>query len=260
MIPAAGIQDQELAIAAKRSGVNYPTVAWGRDLRAGMAGDRQPLLGSAERRRSRRTRGFSRRSPASAGGRASPEGNRRSEPARIVERGDIGPVSSVAWAAACARAIDAIESRFELGDQVLEAVDLARKIGRMLPLRRRAPVRAAASFFCRSSISRFMRSCSSPSTSRSRASRWCSATISLRTRNRSARSPASASACRAHSRNHGAEHDGGAQRVQCILRPHDQRRRRFVPNPLQGGENFDDHGAALVERLAKQLLAARRAA
>ena len=59
----------------------------------------------------------------------------------------------------------------------------------------------------------------------------------------------------AHSRDHGAEHDGGAQRAQCILGLHDQRRRRFVPHPLQGGEDFDDHGAALVERFAKQPLA-----
>ncbi len=40
-----------------------------------------------------------------------------------------------------------------------------------------------------------------------------------------------------------------------ILGLHDQRRRRFVPHPLQGGEDFDDHGAALVERFAKQPLA-----
>src|ERR1051326_7147951 len=46
MIPAAGIKDQELPIAAKWSGVTHPTVAWRGYLRALMGRDRQPLLGS----------------------------------------------------------------------------------------------------------------------------------------------------------------------------------------------------------------------
>src|SRR6202034_4396664 len=48
MIPAAGIQDQELPIAAKRARVNNPTVAWRGNLRARPAGDGESLLGSSE--------------------------------------------------------------------------------------------------------------------------------------------------------------------------------------------------------------------
>ena len=46
MIPAAGIQDQELPIAAKRAGVNYPAIARRCDLRAGVSANRQALLRS----------------------------------------------------------------------------------------------------------------------------------------------------------------------------------------------------------------------
>ena len=53
---------------------------------------------------------------------------------------------------------------------------------------------------------------------------------------------------RAHLRHHGAEHDRGAHRLQRILGPHHERRRRLPADALQGGEDFDDHGAAFVER------------
>src|SRR5579863_717102 len=46
MITAAGIEDQELAIAAKRTGVNDPTVAGRGNLRARKGGDRLSSLGS----------------------------------------------------------------------------------------------------------------------------------------------------------------------------------------------------------------------
>ena len=58
---------------------------------------------------------------------------------------------------------------------------------------------------------------------------------------------------RAYLRQHGAQRDGRAHRLQRILRPHDQRRRRLPPDTLQSGENFDDHVAAVIERLAQQL-------
>ena len=57
----------------------------------------------------------------------------------------------------------------------------------------------------------------------------------------------------AHLRHHGAERDRGAHRLQRILRPHHQRRRRLAADALQRGEDFDDHGAALVERFLKVL-------
>ena len=56
-----------------------------------------------------------------------------------------------------------------------------------------------------------------------------------------------------HFRDYGAERDGGAQRLQRILRPHQERGRRLPPDALEGGENLDDHGAALVERFLKNV-------
>src|SRR5580704_1935788 len=46
MIPAAGIKDQELAITAKRSGVNNPSIARGSNLGARTGCDGQSLLSS----------------------------------------------------------------------------------------------------------------------------------------------------------------------------------------------------------------------
>ena len=64
----------------------------------------------------------------------------------------------------------------------------------------------------------------------------------------------------AHFRHHRAERDRGAHRLQRILRPHHQRRRRLPADALQRGENFDDHAAALVERFANTIARCRRAA
>src|SRR5579863_6988176 len=134
MIPAAGIQDQELAITAKRSGVNYPTVAWRRDLRAAMTGDRQTLLGSTGAvgaTELANPHAVDRQVQVAARGR---EGDSGREPARIVERGDIGPAVLGRAGGGVSGAIDAVESRLEFGDQVLEAIDLAGEIGGMLAL------------------------------------------------------------------------------------------------------------------------------
>ncbi len=60
---------------------------------------------------------------------------------------------------------------------------------------------------------------------------------------------------RAHVGNHGAERNRGAQCLQRILRPHQQRGRRLLPDALQSGEYFDDHAASLVERFLKDLFA-----
>ena len=48
MIAAAGIEDQELPIAAKPPGVNNPTVAGRGDFATGPGGDRQTFLSSAQ--------------------------------------------------------------------------------------------------------------------------------------------------------------------------------------------------------------------
>ena len=55
-----------------------------------------------------------------------------------------------------------------------------------------------------------------------------------------------------HVRKHGAERDRGAHRLQRVFRLHQKCRRRLMPYPLQHGENFDDHGAALVERFTNK--------
>src|SRR6266404_6081050 len=44
MIPAPGIEDQELSVAAKRAGVNNPAVTRGCDLRSGPGSQRNALL------------------------------------------------------------------------------------------------------------------------------------------------------------------------------------------------------------------------
>ena len=40
----------------------------------------------------------------------------------------------------------------------------------------------------------------------------------------------------------------GAQRFQCVFRPHQQGRRRTSAGALQGGQHLDDLGAARIER------------
>ena len=55
---------------------------------------------------------------------------------------------------------------------------------------------------------------------------------------------------------HRAEQHRGAQRLQRVFRPHQQRRRRAPSGALQGRQHFDDLGAARIERAANLLLAA----
>ncbi len=58
----------------------------------------------------------------------------------------------------------------------------------------------------------------------------------------------------AHFRQHRAERDRCAHRLERILRPHHQRRRRLPADALQRGEDFGDGAAAVVERFAERLL------
>src|SRR5580704_7180613 len=88
MIPATGIQDQELAIAAKRPSVNDPTVAGRGNLGARSSGNRLPLLSSTDAVRAAEVADFRTvnrllQMPAHGG-----ESDRRREPPRILERGE----------------------------------------------------------------------------------------------------------------------------------------------------------------------------
>src|SRR6516225_11642084 len=86
MIAATGIQDQELAIAAKRSSVNDPTVAGRGNLGARTSGDRLPLLGSTGGIRATEVADFysiNRQPQAPTHGGKS---DCRCKPARILER------------------------------------------------------------------------------------------------------------------------------------------------------------------------------
>ena len=64
--------------------------------------------------------------------------------ARVLERGEVGPGGVVLdrTRLGARRAGGGIEARFELGDEVLEAVDLARQVGGALAVRRQAPARS----------------------------------------------------------------------------------------------------------------------
>src|SRR5271155_836509 len=91
MIAAASVQDQELAIAAKRPGVNNPTVAGRSNLRTGVSGDRLPPLSSADAIGTAEFADFhavDRQTQMPARGR---KGDRRGKTPWILERGKVGP-------------------------------------------------------------------------------------------------------------------------------------------------------------------------
>src|ERR1051326_806198 len=130
MIPAAGIKDQELPIAAKWSGVNHPTVAWRGYLRALMGRDRQPLLGSTGAVRC--TEAANRHA---VDGQTQLAARRRErhgwrQPAGIAQRGKLrlGRILLDRALRGACRTRCRIEVLLELGDQVLEIVDAARQL------------------------------------------------------------------------------------------------------------------------------------
>src|ERR1700730_7671349 len=91
MIPAAGIEDQELAITAKWPGVNNPTVARGSNLGARMGCDGQSLLRSTCAVRGAELaapRAIDRQTQMPAIRRKSNCGR---EPAGVLQGGQIGP-------------------------------------------------------------------------------------------------------------------------------------------------------------------------
>src|ERR1700728_358842 len=91
MIPAASIQDQELPIAAKWSGVNYPTVAWRGDLGAGMRGDGLAFLGSTDAIGCAELANFRAIDGQTQMSARCREGDRRGQPAGVFERREVGP-------------------------------------------------------------------------------------------------------------------------------------------------------------------------
>ena len=136
MIPAAGIQDQELPIAAKRSGVNHPSVAWGGNLGSGPGGDRDALLGPAD------AIGPAERADWHAIDRQMHvsahvgEGDRGGQAAGVAESRELRLCRVVGNSVGgiVRRAGRGIEAGFELGDQILDRIDLARQDRGVLPL------------------------------------------------------------------------------------------------------------------------------
>src|SRR5579864_131594 len=137
MIPAAGIEDQELAITAKRPGVNNPTVARGSNLGARMGCDGQSLLSSTGAVRGAELadpRAVDRQTQMPAIRR---ECNRGREPAGILQGGQIRPRGVFFDGAGVDTGLPGlcVEALLELADEVLEIVDLVRQVRGMLPLR-----------------------------------------------------------------------------------------------------------------------------
>src|SRR5580692_7141138 len=137
MIPAAGIEDQELAITAKRSGVNNPAVARGSNLGARTGCDGQSLLSSTGAVRGAELanpRSIDRQTQMPAICR---ERNRGGEPAGILQGGQVGARGVFLDGARVQAGLPgcAIEALLELGDEVLEVVDLVRQVRGALPLR-----------------------------------------------------------------------------------------------------------------------------
>src|SRR5436190_16249062 len=90
MIPAARVEDQELAVAAERSRIDHRSFAWCRHLRAGATGDPKSFLGAAQAIGSAEVANLHAvdRQRQSALGRR--EGDRRSQSPRILQRSEIG--------------------------------------------------------------------------------------------------------------------------------------------------------------------------
>src|ERR1700731_2504458 len=115
MIPAAGIEDQELPIAAKWAGVNHPAVAWGGNLSTGPGGDGEPFLGSTDAVGGAEladSRAIDRQTQMPAGRR---EGYGRGKTPRILQGSEIGTRRILADGAGVAarRALGGVEARFE---------------------------------------------------------------------------------------------------------------------------------------------------
>src|SRR4029077_3620971 len=137
MIPAAGIEDQELAITAKRPGVNNPTIARGSNLGARMGCDGQPLLSSTGA-----VRGAELAEPGAVDRQTQMPAIRRKcncgrEPAGILQGGEIRPCGVFLDGAGVDAGLPGfcVEALLELADEVLEVADLMRQVRGVLALR-----------------------------------------------------------------------------------------------------------------------------
>src|ERR1700730_7998947 len=137
MIPAAGIEDQELAITAKRPGVNNPTIARGSNLGASTGRDAKSLLSSTGA-----VRGADLANPRSVDRQTQMPAIRREcnggrEPAGVLQGGQIGARGVFLDGAGVEAGLPggAVEALLELADEVLEVVGLMRQVRRALPLR-----------------------------------------------------------------------------------------------------------------------------
>src|SRR5579862_3139378 len=136
MIPAAGIEDQELAITAKRPGVNNPAVTRGSNLGARTGCDRKSLLGSTGT-----VRGAELANPRSVDRQTQMpairrECNRGREPARVLQGGQVGARGVLLDGAGVETGLagGGVEPLLELGNEILEVVDLMREVRGALPL------------------------------------------------------------------------------------------------------------------------------
>src|SRR5579863_2347820 len=131
MIPAPGIEDQELSVAAKRACVNYPAVTRGCDLGAGPRCQRNAFFGATRAVGTAKFTYFDAvhgQSEQTLGG---GECNRRAEAGRIFQPAQIRLAvnrgRSSLLAGGRSRSCRALEILLHFADQALEAVDLSRE-------------------------------------------------------------------------------------------------------------------------------------
>src|SRR5262249_15024650 len=133
MIPAPGIEDQELPVRTKWASIDDPSVAWRGHLRGGASGDRQPLFGAPQAigcpEFANLDAAHGERERALGGG----ERDGRRQASRILEGGETG--AHAAFLGACGGIPCASQLLLELDDEILEAVGVARELGSALALR-----------------------------------------------------------------------------------------------------------------------------
>ena len=160
--------------------------------------------------------------------------------------------SSPLRAASRARAVVRSSSCFELDDQVLQVLGLPRQLRRALALGG-SVFSTSACCFCRCSVRAVSCACRRPG--------WRGSFRGRRARPRSPCAPSRAPKGRgerldvlAHVRQHGAEQDRRAHRLQRVLRRHQHRRRRIAADALQRRQHIADDMAPALERGAQRRL------
>src|SRR3984957_17037921 len=128
MIPATGIEDQELSVAPEGPSVNDPAITRGCDLRAGPGCQRNAFFDAARTVGTAKFANFDaidRQSEQTLGGR---ECDRRTQPGRVLQPAQIGlAIDGVGrpLQAGCGGGFRcALQVQFHLADQALKAVDL----------------------------------------------------------------------------------------------------------------------------------------